>query len=45
LELKFGPLAAPDRERVLAASEPQLLLWGTRLLHAESLASVLADQS
>lgn len=43
LELKFGVLADAERQCVLAASEQQLLIWGARILSADSLAAVLAD--
>jgi predicted transposase/invertase (TIGR01784 family) len=43
LELKFGALDATERERVLAASEQQLLLWATRILNADALGAVLAE--
>ncbi|HSS79325.1 MAG TPA: Rpn family recombination-promoting nuclease/putative transposase [Thermoanaerobaculia bacterium] len=40
LELKFGPLAPRDRERIDATDSDRLLAWGERILTARSLAEV-----
>jgi hypothetical protein len=40
LEFKFGPLDAADQQRIQQADAEELLLWGERLLKAESLAEV-----
>ena len=40
LARKFGPINEPTRARVLAADAEQLLIWGERILSAETLAEV-----
>jgi hypothetical protein len=43
LELKFGPLAPRDRERINATDSDRLLEWGGRILTAQSLDEVFGD--
>ena len=43
LNQRFGPIDKPIRARVLAADAEQLLVWGDRVLFAESLAAVFGD--
>jgi hypothetical protein len=40
VEQKFGPLNAADQQRIQQADAEELLLWGERLLKAESLSEV-----
>ena len=40
LTRKFGPIDEPTRARVLAADAEQLLVWGERVLSAETLGDV-----
>jgi hypothetical protein len=40
LEQKFGPLDVADQQRIQQADAEELLVWGERLLKAESLAEV-----
>jgi hypothetical protein len=40
LEIKFGPLEAPTRARILAARPQSLLRWAERILIAERIADV-----
>ncbi len=43
LNHRFGPIDEPTRARVLTADAEQLLVWGDRVLSAESLAAVIGD--
>ena len=43
LRLKFGPLAPETEERVRSADADRLLVWGERVLTAESLQDVFSD--
>ena len=43
LERKFGPLAPEHRARIDAADAETLLVWGERILTAETIEAVLAD--
>ena len=44
LERRFGPLGESTRARVLAADPEQLLMWGERILSAETLADVFGEE-
>jgi hypothetical protein len=43
LSVKFGPLPAAVVERLQRASESQLLVWGKKLVVADSLDAVFVD--
>lgn len=43
LRLKFGPLEAEIEERVRSADPDRLLVWGERVLTAESLQDIFRD--
>ena len=43
LQLKFGSLSAEVEDRVRSADAERLLVWGERVLTAESLADILRD--
>jgi len=43
LEQKFGPLDDGTRTRLAEADAGTLLVWGERILEAESLAAVFGD--
>jgi hypothetical protein len=42
LELKFGPLSSGHRARIDAADAETLLIWGERVLTAQTVAEVFA---
>jgi hypothetical protein len=42
---KFGPLDAATLARLKAADSETLLIWGKRVLNAQSLADVLQDSA